>query len=70
MGLHTGIPLTTDVAFNHTTGHMAYSGGPLKVRAGWGGRCTVVVSVMVMRQAGFSYDTGAHRWEGGVSWPR
>eukprot|EP00198_Chlamydomonas_reinhardtii_P011283 XP_001700620.1 predicted protein [Chlamydomonas reinhardtii] len=30
MGLHTGIPLTTDVAFNHTTGHMAYSGGPLK----------------------------------------
>ncbi|GFR50127.1 hypothetical protein Agub_g12278, partial [Astrephomene gubernaculifera] len=30
MGLHTGIPLTTDVTFNRTTGHMAYSGLPLK----------------------------------------
>ncbi|GIL86420.1 hypothetical protein Vretimale_11650 [Volvox reticuliferus] len=31
MGLHTGIPLTTDVTFNHTAGLMAYSGMPLKI---------------------------------------
>ncbi|GLI67730.1 hypothetical protein VaNZ11_011931 [Volvox africanus] len=31
MGLHTGIPLTTDVTFNHTASLMAYSGMPLKI---------------------------------------
>lgn len=31
MGMHTGIPLKTDVTFNRTTGHMAYSGMPLKI---------------------------------------
>ncbi len=34
--LRAGIPLTTDITFNHTTGHMAYSGLPLKASAGGG----------------------------------